>query len=137
MKKDVHCLTETGNAQDAAKRMDELNVGFLPVCDRDQRRLGTLTDRDLALRVCAQDRRASQVGAAEVMSKEVIACRPDDDLGAAERLMAQHHKSRILVTDNDGRLVGVISLSDIVAREEPQAAIRTMREIVSREAQVM
>ena len=135
MKSKVYCLGENDTIQWAARKMNEQNIGFLPVCNQYNRVVGTLTDRDIALRVCSDDQRASDVSAAQVMSREVIACSPDDELQSAETLMGQHQKSRVLVTEPDGTLVGVISLSDIVAREEPQAALRTMRAVSSREAQ--
>lgn len=119
MRKNVHCLAETDTIQVAAQRMNEHNVGFLPVCDLLRHVVGTLTDRDIALRVCTDDRQASSIKAAEVMTREVLACRPDDDLQAAEQIMGKHQKSRLLITEKDGTLAGVISLSDVVAREEP------------------
>jgi len=67
------------------------------------------------------------------MTREVVACRPTDDLAEAEQLMARYRKSRILVTDDEGRLVGVISLSDIAEREDGARAAQTMRAITSRE----
>jgi CBS domain-containing protein len=79
------------------------------------------------------EHKASHLKAVDVMSQEVIACRPEDDLHAAEQLMGQHRKSRILVTENDGTLVGVISLSDVVAREEPLTATWTVRAVSGRE----
>jgi CBS domain-containing protein len=96
--------------------------------------LGTLTDRDITIRVCSEDRQASAIKAADVMTREAVACRPDDDIRIAEKLMGQHHKSRILVTDGQGVICGIISLSDIVDREDPPQAVKTMRAVASREA---
>src|SRR2546430_17213461 len=93
MKNGVECLTETDTIQDAARRMRDLNVGFLPVCDASKKVLGTLTDRDIAVRVCAEDLPANGTRAIDVMSRDLVACRPDDDIRAAERLMGQQHKS--------------------------------------------
>jgi CBS domain-containing membrane protein len=67
------------------------------------------------------------------MTREVIACGPSDDLSTAQRLMSLHHKSRILVVDENGQLAGVISLSDLV-QHAADAAAQTLREITSREA---
>ena len=119
MKKDVECVSATDTAQAAAKRMRDVNVGFLPVCDQSKRVLGTITDRDLAIRVLA-DASPSTTRMEDVMTREVVCCRPDDELEEAENLMAKNQKSRIVVIDSGGALVGVISLSDIAQREARQ-----------------
>ena len=67
------------------------------------------------------------------MTRDLVACRPGDELTAAERLMAEHGKSRILVTDGATRLLGVISISDVVARDSNKHAAHTLRKIVERE----
>src|SRR5688572_21878724 len=95
----------------AARKMRDANVGFLAVCDSEGKVIGALTDRDIAIRACAVDR-AGTAMVSEVMTPEVIACRPGDEVTRAEELMARYHKSRILVTDGDGKPAGVISLAD-------------------------
>jgi len=133
MKNGVECLTETDTIQDAARRMRDLNVGFLPVCDSTRKVLGAITDRDIALRIVAESRPpTTSVG--DVMTREVIACRPDDEVTRAEQLMGKHQKSRMICTDQEGRLLGVISLSDIAQVEEPSRASQTMKQVTEREA---
>ena len=70
------------------------------------------------------------------MTREVVACRKQDDVHSAEQIMGQRHKSRIMIADEAGRLEGVISLSDIAQREDLRRAAATMREVASREARV-
>jgi CBS domain-containing protein len=135
MKKDVECVLTQDTVQTAAQRMREENLGFLPVCDQSQKVLGTITDRDLAIRVLA-DARAASTSINDVMTREVIACRPEDDLRKAEELMGTNQKSRIMCVDNGGRLVGVISLSDIAQREDGARASQTLRRVSEREARL-
>jgi CBS domain-containing protein len=135
MKRNVHCLEEQTSAQEAAQKMRDYNVGFLPVCAANSKPIGTVTDRDLAVRVCGHNLQAADVKVCDIMTDSVVWVRADDDLKTAERQMAQNHISRILVCDQDGNLAGVISLSDIVQREEPMAALNTFREVVLREVQ--
>jgi CBS domain-containing protein len=66
--------------------------------------------------------------------REVVACRPDDDVTRAEQLMGSRQKSRSICTDKDGRLAGVISLSDIAQVEEGSRASETMKQVTDREA---
>ncbi len=133
MKTELETFREHDPVVEVARRMRDVNIGFVPICDPDGHPVGTLTDRDLALRVCAADRRAGEVRAGEVMTRELVTCRDTDDLEQAERLMARHHKARMLVVDEDGRLVGVISLSDVVDEEDDERAAETMRQVAERE----
>ncbi len=133
MKSEVESFRETDPVLAIARRMREVNIGFVPICDRDGHPVGALTDRDLALRVCGEDRRASETRAAAVMTREIITCRDTDPIEAAEQLMARYRKSRMMIVDEDGRLVGVISLSDIVEEEDDRRAAETMRQVSERE----
>lgn len=123
---------EGDSVRDCAKVMKERNVGFVPICDRAGKPVGTLTDRDLAIRVLA-DGRPPDGKVDDVMTREVISCRLGDDLSSAERLMREHRKSRVMVCEASGKLVGVISLSDIAEVETEAETAQTMREITSRE----
>ena len=132
MKTDVECVSPQTWLRDAARRMRDQNVGFLPVCDEQMRVVGVVTDRDIAVRAVADDLpAATPVG--EIMTLEVIACRPDDDAREARELMARHQKSRIMCLSESGRIEGVISLSDIAQFDEYVGA-SILREVASRES---
>lgn len=131
MKSDPHCISPDQPTQAAARMMRDGNVGFLPVCDDSGKVLGTITDRDITLRVVA-DGKSPSTRVEQVMSKEVVAGRPEDELKDAQQQMASAKKSRLLVTDDAGKLVGVVSLSDIAKRGEN--ASETMRGVTSRES---
>jgi len=132
--KSPQCCGEGDLVRDVAKTMKEDNIGFVPVCNDDGEPIGALTDRDLTLRVLAEGR-SSSTRAADVMTSDVVSCRIGDDLDTAERTMREHRKARMMVCDESGRLVGVISLSDIADVESEDAAGRTLREVTSRESQ--
>lgn len=134
MKRDVECLHEGDTVQQASRRMRDYNIGFLPVCDAQGKAIGTLTDRDIAIRACADDRSPGATKVSEIMTREVVSCKVGDDLRECERRMADHKKSRIMVTDPSEKLVGVISLSDIAERESGELAAKTLKEVSSREA---
>ena len=136
MKKDVECVSPGDTVQRAAARMRDRRIGFLPVCDDDQKVLGTLTDRDIALRVVAIGRPVN-TPVEEVMTTDCNACRPSDELGAAGTLMGQYQKSRLMCTDDQGRLVGVISLSDLAQHDSTRSASETLRQVTGREARAM
>jgi CBS domain-containing protein len=131
MKRDVESISPDGTVEQAARTMRDANVGFLPVCGRDKKVLGTLTDRDIAVRVVAAGRPPS-TKVSDAMTRDLVACRPDDDLSRAVELMSRHQKSRIAVIDGDDRLIGVISLSDVARAAEVEGA-RALRDITERE----
>jgi CBS domain-containing protein len=80
------------------------------------------------------DARAATTAVNDVLTREVVACRPEDDLRKAEELMSKHQKSRMMCVDRSGRLVGVISLSDIARRDSGRRASQTLRNVSEREA---
>jgi CBS domain-containing protein len=131
MKADVECVSAQSTIRDAAQRMRQRNVGFLPVCDDGMRALGAITDRDIAIR-CVAENRAPSDSVETIVTREVIACRPEDDLSYARELMSQHQKSRIMCINRSGRLEGVISLSDIAQLDE-LAGASTLRQVSARE----
>jgi CBS domain-containing protein len=133
MKRDVEYVAPADTVQVAARRMREANVGFLPVCDSSRKVLGAITDRDIALRIVA-DSRPPTTAVGDVMTREVVACRPGDDVRRAEELMGKQHKSRMIVADEEWRLLGVISLSDIAQVEDAPRASQTMKQVTEREA---
>jgi CBS domain-containing protein/RNA polymerase-binding transcription factor DksA len=133
MNQELEVVREQDSVQAAAQRMRDANIGFVPVCADSLRVVGTVTDRDLAVRVCAENRPADTTQVGEIMTRDVVTCRPSDDVRHAERLMGEHQKARIMVIDEAEVLVGVISLSDIAEREAPQQAARTLRDVSARE----
>jgi len=130
---DVVCVSPGDTALTAARKMRDRKIGFLPVCDESGKAIGTLTDRDLAIRLIAENR-STKTFVSTLMTHEVITCRPKDDLQRAQILMELHHKSRIVVIREGGRVAGVISLSDIAQNVDGPRAAQTMREVSDRES---
>ena len=76
-----------------------------------------ITDRDLVTRCIAAGRHPSSTPVRAVMTSNVVSVRPDMDAAAAAQLMGQQQVRRLPVLEN-GRLCGVVSLSDLANREE-------------------
>jgi CBS domain-containing protein len=134
MKVDVECISPDDSVHDAAQCMRDENIGFLPVCDDAGRVIGTVTDRDLTIRVLAEGKDAVSTKVQDAMTRDVVSCRKADPLKRAEELMADNHKSRIMVLDDDEKLVGVISLSDIAQYESPRRTYALFQQVTEREA---
>ncbi len=133
MTREVVAFRPGDRVDSAARRMRDEDVGFAPVCTDDGKPVGAITDRDIAVRVCAQDRRAGRTHVEEVMTREVLTCRTTDDVERAEALMEARHKNRIIVVEPDGRIAGVVSLTDIAEHDDDARAVRTIRAVLSRE----
>jgi CBS domain-containing protein len=122
------------SVQEAAAIMRDAGVGFLPVCEEGTI-VGTVTDRDMAVRLVAEGASASEP-VETIMSRDTIVCRAEEDIRQAEELMGQHKVSRILCVDEYGALEGVISLSDIAQIEQRSQAADTLRDISQREGRI-
>src|SRR5213595_1590418 len=96
----------------AAKMMRDEDVGLAPIVEGN-RLMGTLTDRDIAIRVVAEGKDPGSTQVREVASKQLVTLDPQQDLDEALRLMAKHQVRRLPVVEEDGRLVGVVAQADI------------------------
>ena len=99
----------------AAKMMRDEDVGLAPIVEGDKL-IGTLTDRDIAVRVVAEGKDPNQTTVREVASTNLVTIDPQQDLDEALRIMAKHQVRRLPVVEEDGKLVGVVAQAD-VARE--------------------
>ena len=135
MKGDVLCITAQTTVAEAAAIMRDEQIGFLPVCDGARNVIGTLTDRDITVRVVAEYEPTDQ-SVELFMSTDVVTCRSDDDLAIAQDLMGEMQISRIVCLDEDGELDGVISLSDIAQVGDGTDATATLRSVTVREARI-
>ena len=120
MTRDVHVATPDETIQHAARMMVDMDAGALPVRDND-RLVGMITDRDIAVRAVAEGKGPDTL-VREVMSPEVKYCFEDQDLDEVTANMAGIQVRRLPVVNRDKRLVGIISLGDIATCEDRFAA---------------
>ena len=111
MTRNVQVASPKQSIRDAAKMMVECDAGVLPVGEND-RLVGMITDRDIALRAVARNL-PPDTPVRDVMSKEVLYTFDDLDIGEVARNMAQQKVRRLPVVNRDKRLVGIISLGDL------------------------
>jgi CBS domain-containing protein len=129
MTRDVEVVSPTSSVREAARQMDRLNVGVLPVCD-GKRLVGIITDRDITVRVSAAGEDADKTRVQEVMSQHVRWCMEDDPVEEAEKLMTEAQIRRLPVLDSDQMLVGIVSLGDLAEDGAPgvEEALRRISE---------
>ena len=116
MSRDVRLATPGQSIRDAAKMMSEIDAGALPVGEND-RLIGMITDRDIAIRAVAQGK-GPDTPVREVMSAEqVLYCYDDEDLDHVAKNMSDEQVRRLPVVNREKRLVGIVSLGDLATRE--------------------
>ena len=118
MTKSVRACRPDENLNEAARIMWETDVGCVPVVAGDETRhvVGIVTDRDICMAAYTQGRALHEIPVSTVMTRNVVACRPDDTIGRVEERMGENQTRRLPVLDDGGQLLGMISLTDI-ARE--------------------
>jgi CBS domain-containing protein len=121
MSRDVHTVRPDQSLREAAEAMRKLNVGSLPVRE-DDRLIGMLTDRDIVIRAVAEGGSDERL-VRDVMSPTVKYCYASDDVQAVARNMASLEVRRLPVLDADKRLVGIVSLANMVHSESSAGAI--------------
>jgi CBS domain-containing protein len=129
MTKNVEWLSPTQPIAMAAEKMRDLDVGFLPICENDKL-IGTVTDRDIAIRSVAQGRDPRLAPVSEIMSPGVVYCYDNEEVAQVARHMQEKEVRRILILNREKRLVGVVSLGDIARTStEKELAGETLGDI--------
>ncbi len=129
MQRRVTVITPSTSVRAAAALMADRDIGMLPVCDAG-RPVGIVTDRDLVVRLLSCVGPVADRPARAVMSAPVLTCRAEDDAIAATRLMGEHQIRRLIVCDEAGRLIGVVTLGDIARDVSEELAGQALGETV-------
>ena len=113
MTRQVEVISPDATVEQAAKQMDDVDIGALPVCDGD-RLVGIVTDRDIVVRSISvgQDPRKTYVRDVMTTSSLIYAFE-DDDVPSAAQLMEKKQIRRLPVMSREKRLVGIVSLGDL------------------------
>lgn len=127
MTRDPEVISPTSTLHEAARKMDELNVGVLPVC-HGGRLSGVITDRDITVRASAAGESPETARVQDVMSMHPRWCYADDSVEDAERIMAESQIRRLPVVDSDKTLVGIVALGDL-ATEEASGVREALRQV--------
>lgn len=117
MTRNPRCVSPRDSLLEAIRIMKEINVGYVPCCGQDNRLLGVITDRDIALAL-SRDEKPSALRVNDYMSRDPVTCSPDDNVLDAARMMEEHQIRRLPVVDHDNILLGVIATADIARRAE-------------------
>lgn len=125
------------NLQEAARKMRDLDCGFLPIGNESRGKLeGVITDRDIVIRAIAEGADPVEAKVEDWETQRVLYCFEDDDLKSAADSMHDQQVHRLIVLNNpeEKQLCGVISLGDIARHKEEHAAADALEGIASKSA---
>lgn len=128
MTRDVKVITPDMTIGDAAKMMRDGNFGMMPVVE-DDRMIGTISDRDIAIRAVAEDKDCSSK-VRDVMSEGIAWAYEDESVEQAATIMSERQVRRLPVVNRDKRLVGIVALGDFaVESSQIQPAAQALADI--------
>jgi CBS domain-containing protein len=105
-------LESGSSVMEAARLMRDKDAGIVPIVEGD-RLVGTITDRDITIRVVAEGKSPDSTTVGEISSRELVTIDPQHSLDEALQLMARHQVRRLPVVEEDGKLVGIVAQADV------------------------
>ena len=128
-------ISPNESATVAARLFSRYNIGALPVCGKEGRLRGMVTDRDIVLRCVASEDDPNSTKVSEIMTRRVISVSADESVQRASEIMAREQIRRLPV-EEDGKLIGMLSLGDLAKGQncsmEAAAALSEISENVKR-----
>lgn len=123
MSREVFTCSKDDTLETAARNMWEYDAGCLVVADQENRPIGMITDRDLAMAAYTQGAALRDMRVDSAMAQEVKSCSPSASLNEVEEAMRAGRIRRMPVVDADGKIAGIITLGDI-ARSSQAGPLR-------------
>jgi len=126
----VVCKPED-SAQKVAAMMREHNVGSVPVVVDQQSRtlLGVITDRDIAIKIVADGLDPKKTAIDKHITLNPVTCRDGENVEKCEKAMQEHQIRRILIVDNENKVIGIVAQADLALKEKPEKVASTVSEI--------
>jgi len=118
MSRDIASLSSDDSIERAAQLMKQHNVGSIPVCSQEKV-IGMVTDRDIALRSTAEGRNSKQQKVSDIMSSNPVVGSPDMDVDEAAKIMSRRQIRRLPIVDHNN-LIGIVALGDISVEPDLQ-----------------
>jgi CBS domain-containing protein len=121
----AYCRSDT-NLGAAVELMWNYNCGFLPVINAEEKVIGVITDRDICIALGTRVKLAGDILVSEVASPKVLCCQPEDDVRTVLTTMAEARVRRLPVVNGGGKLVGILSMDDVVTHMQFGRRTRTV-----------
>jgi CBS domain-containing protein len=125
------CCTSDTNLRDVARLMKEHDCGLLPVVDNEQNKkpIGTITDRDIAIRVVAEGKNPLELTAGDCMTSPCITVHDEDSLEDCINVMQENQIRRIVVVDKNGKCAGIVAQADIARKLNAKTTAEVVEQI--------
>lgn len=124
MTRPVHSCQAQDALNRAAQIMWDADVGCVPVVDAEDRVVGMITDRDIAMASYTRGCTLDTIPVESAMAKQVHTCSPGDDIATAEKRMREFQVRRLPVIDAAGKLAGIVSMNDIAIEAAQEKGTR-------------
>ncbi|HEY2372885.1 MAG TPA: CBS domain-containing protein [Gaiellaceae bacterium] len=135
MHEGCECIGENKSLIDAARMMEQLDVGVLPICGNDDRLKGMLTDRDIVVKALAHGMDPSATMVSSLAQGTPLTVMVDASIDQALELMREHAVKRLPVLDENKRLCGIITEADIATALSAQKTGQLVGAIASEQPQ--
>lgn len=123
------CISPDTNLKEAAARMRDSDIGDVLICEND-RLVGIITDRDIAIRATADGKTPSRSKVRDVMSTGIVYCFEDQSHEEAAKVMSENQIRRLPILNRDKRLVGIVSLGDLALQTNDETVVEKTLEAV-------
>ena len=131
MHKGCECIGESQSLWEAAKRMEQVDIGVMPICGDDERVKGMLTDRDIVVKALAHGMDPATTRAGELAQGKLVWIGADASFEEALSMMREHAVKRLPVMDSDKRLCGIVTEADIATNASEQTTGELLEAIAS------
>lgn len=128
MTRDVESIKLTDSVAEAARKMRDLNVGVMPVFENN-RLVGMVTDRDITIRAVAEGHDPKATKVSEIMTTDVVSCSENEDVDEAIKLMETRQIRRLIIRDDQNRVIGIVSLGDLAVHLSGSLVGEALREV--------
>ncbi|MEO5962871.1 MAG: CBS domain-containing protein [Thermomonas sp.] len=123
------CCSKDTPLRDVAQMMIDNDCGMIPVVDGGGKPVGTVTDRDIAIRIVACGKDASSACAADAMTSPITTVSSTTSLHDATCVMEGEKIRRLVVVDANGKLAGVAALADLALAGKDEATAQVVKEV--------
>lgn len=131
MTPDPTCCTADTSLEEVAQMMVDCDCGCIPVVDSEDslQPIGTVTDRDIAIRTVAQGMNPLEMTAADIMSSPVVTVRPETSIEEVSRLMGDNQVRRVVVVDENGQCCGMVAQADLALDASSQVTAEVVEKV--------
>ena len=118
----IAIIDPESSLREAMQEMEEIDCGLMPV-GAQEKLIGIITDRDIAIRAVAKGKDPQKTKVREIMTNKVLSVSEDTDLNEAAEIIKTHKVNRLIVKDKKGRVSGIVSLTGLIRETANAKAI--------------